>query len=114
IYVSTPALWERDSDPQGFTWIDADDSDRNVIAFLRWDSQGEPIAVVINMAGIPHEHYRLGLPSGGAWEEMLNTDADHYGGSGVGNLGEVQASTTKHREWKFSADVRVPPLGAVI
>lgn len=114
LYVSIPALWERDADPQGFTWIDADDSDRNVLAFLRWDSQGEPVAVVINMAGIPHERYRLGLPSGGAWEEVLNTDSDLYGGSGVGNLGEVQASATKHRDWKFSADVRVPPLGAVI
>ena len=114
LYVSTPALWERDSDPQGFTWIDADDGDRNVLAYLRWDSQGDPLAVVINMAGIPHEHYRLGLPSGGAWEEVLNSDAEVYGGSGVGNLGEVQASRTAHREWAFSADVRVPPLGAVI
>ncbi len=114
LYTSTPALWERDADPEGFTWIDADDGDRNVLAYLRWDSQGEPVAVVVNLAGVPHERYRLGLPSGGTWEEVLNTDAEAYGGSGVGNLGEVQASNRRQGEWSFSAEIRVPPLAAVI
>ena len=114
LYVSTPALWERDADPQGFTWIDADDSGRNVLTFLRWDSHGEPVAVAINFAGVPHEGYRLALPSGGAWDEVLNTDAEAYGGSGVGNLGQVQAAKRPEGAWDFSATVRLPPLGAVV
>ncbi|MDE0573900.1 1,4-alpha-glucan branching protein GlgB [Demequina sp. B12] len=113
LYAQTPALWERDSDPQGFTWIDADDSEHNVLSFLRWDSRGEPIAVVVNFAGTPHENYRLGLPSGGAWDEVLNTDSTLYGGSGVGNLGQVHADQRKVGDWDHSASVRVPPLGAV-
>ncbi|WP_062079221.1 1,4-alpha-glucan branching protein GlgB [Demequina globuliformis] len=113
MYVATPALWERDSDPQGFTWIDADDADRNVLTFLRWDSRGEPVAVAINFAGVPHENYRLGLPSGGMWDEILNTDAEHYGGSGVGNLGRVASEDRKVGSWEHSATVRLPPLGAV-
>ncbi|WP_297084430.1 1,4-alpha-glucan branching protein GlgB [uncultured Demequina sp.] len=114
LYRDTPALWERDADPQGFTWIDADDSARNVIAFLRWDSRGEPVAVAVNFAGVPHEGYRLALPSGGPWDEVLNTDAEAYGGSGVGNLGQVIADKRALGGWDFSATVRLPPLGAVI
>ncbi|WP_084038191.1 1,4-alpha-glucan branching protein GlgB [Demequina sp. NBRC 110053] len=114
LYAATPALWERDADPQGFTWIDAEDSARNVLAFLRWDSRGEPVAVVINFAGVPHEGYRLALPSGGAWDEVFNTDATAYGGSGVGNLGQVKATGKAQGPFDFTAQVRLPPLGAVI
>ncbi|MFW7413571.1 1,4-alpha-glucan branching protein GlgB [Demequina sp. SO4-18] len=114
LYRDMPALWERDADSQGFTWVDADSSDRNLIAYLRWDSRGEPVAVVINFAGVPHERYRLGLPSGGDWEEVLNTDAEVYGGSGVGNLGAVESTARGVGEWQWSAELRIPPLGAVI
>ncbi|MFN3865947.1 MAG: 1,4-alpha-glucan branching protein GlgB [Demequina sp.] len=114
LYLDTPALWERDADPQGFTWIEADDTDRNLIAFLRWDSRGEPVAVVINFSAVPHERYRLGLPSGGVWDEVLNTDAEAYGGSGVGNLGEVRAADKAHGTWDHYAELRIPPLGAVV
>ncbi|WP_062132210.1 1,4-alpha-glucan branching protein GlgB [Demequina aestuarii] len=114
LYKEVPALWERDADPQGFTWIDADDTDRNLIAFLRWDSRGEPVAVVINFAGVPHERYRLGLPSGGVWEEVLNTDAEAYGGSGVVNVGDVKAADKQHGTWEHCAELRIPPLGAVV
>ncbi|MFV0632502.1 1,4-alpha-glucan branching protein GlgB [Demequina sp.] len=114
LYVSTPALWERDADPQGFAWIDADDAARNVLTFLRWDSQGEPVAVAINFAGVPHEGYRLALPTEGAWDEVLNTDSETYGGSGVGNLGQVVATKRAAGSWDFSAQVRLPPLGVVV
>ncbi|GMA36696.1 hypothetical protein GCM10025876_29000 [Demequina litorisediminis] len=113
LYTATPALWERDTDPQGFTWIDADDASHNVLAFLRWDSRGEPMAVVVNFAGNPHEGYRLGLPAGGPWDEVLNTDSELYGGSGVGNLGRVEAEDVRQGTWDHSALVRLPPLGAV-
>ncbi len=114
LYRSTPALWERDSDPAGFQWIDADDKDRNVISYLRRDAQGSPLAVVVNFAGVPHENFRLGLPQAGPWREVLNTDAEVYGGSGVGNMGEVIADAMPVGGWDVSAPVRVPPLGAVI
>ena len=114
LYNATPALWERDADPQGFTWIDADDAAHNVLSFLRWDSQGEPVAVAVNFAGVPHEGYRLALPSAGPWDEVLNTDSEVYGGSGVGNMGRVEATKKAHGPYDFSATVRLPPLGAVI
>ena len=114
LYRATPALWQRDSEPAGFQWIDADDAEHNVLSFLRFDDAGSPVAVIINFAGVPHEGYRLGLPRGGAWDEILNTDAEAYGGSGVGNLGRVETQSVSHRGWQHCADIRVPPLGAVI
>jgi 1,4-alpha-glucan branching enzyme len=113
LYKSTPALWERDADPEGFVWINADDSAHNVLSFLRVGFDGKPVAVVVNYAGVPHENYRLGLPAGGAWKELLNTDSTIYGGSGVGNLGRIEAKDRGHQGWEYSADLRLPPLGAV-
>jgi 1,4-alpha-glucan branching enzyme len=68
----------------------------------------------VNFAGVPHEGYRLGLPHAGAWDEALNTDASAYGGSGVGNLGRIQATSKGHKGQPASATLRLPPLGAVI
>ena len=113
LYKATPALWERDADPGGFQWLDAQDAEHNVLAFLRFDNHGSPVAVVINFAGIPHENYRLGLPLAGVWDELLNTDSDIYGGSGVGNLGRVEASPKSHKGQPASATLRLPPFGAV-
>jgi len=113
LYRETPALWELDDSPQGFEWIDSNDADHNVLAYLRRDSAGRQVAVVVNFAGTPHEGYRLALPSGGRWIEALNTDATVYAGSGVGNLGVVEAVPEPHYGRPFSATVRVPPLGAV-
>ncbi|WP_336706516.1 1,4-alpha-glucan branching protein GlgB [Oerskovia sp. USHLN155] len=113
LYRRTPALWALDHDPAGFEWLDAEDADHNVVAYLRRDAAGNQVAVVVNFAGTPHEDYRLALPQGGAWREVLNTDAEVYGGSGVGNLGEVHAES---RPWKgraHSVSLRVPPLGAL-
>ena len=67
----------------------------------------------MNFSGGPHEQYRIGLPYEGAWDEILNTDAEAYGGSGVGNLGRIHAEATPNNGQPFSAAVRVPPLGAV-
>ncbi|MEV7972368.1 1,4-alpha-glucan branching protein GlgB [Cellulomonas sp. NPDC089187] len=113
LYRRHPALWALDHSPQGFEWIDANDADHNVLAFLRRDDRGDVVAVVINFSGVPHENYRLALPQGGAWTEALNTDAHEYGGSGVGNLGRVDARPEPHHGRAFSAMLRVPPLGAL-
>ncbi|WP_062317749.1 1,4-alpha-glucan branching protein GlgB [Demequina maris] len=114
LYRDTPPLFERDSDPAGFRWIDADDSRRNTLAFLRMDEAGEPVAVVVNFAGVPHDNYALPLPQAGGWDEVFNTDSESYGGSGVGNLGHVDAVARSMHGFPAVATIRVPPLGAVI
>ncbi|MEV8634020.1 1,4-alpha-glucan branching protein GlgB [Streptosporangium sp. NPDC051023] len=113
IYRDTPALWALDSSPDGFRWIDADDAQGNVFSFLRYAPDGSVVACVVNFSGGPHEDYRLGLPSGGTWEEALNTDAYDYAGSGVGNMGAIEAVEEPWHGLPYSANLRVPPLGAV-
>jgi 1,4-alpha-glucan branching enzyme len=113
VYAETPALWELDSDPAGFEWIDANDTVHNVFSFVRKGSDGTPLVCLVNFAGAPHEGYRVGLPLGGAWDEVVNTDAERYGGSGVGNLGRVHAEDVEWHGRPHSAVLRVPPLGAL-
>ncbi len=112
-YREHPALWKLDHDPEGFAWIDANDASNNVFSFLRTDGRDSTLACVVNFAAVPHEGYRLGLPRPGAWRELLNTDADAYCGSGVGNLGEVQARGESWHGQPASTTLRLPPLGAV-
>jgi 1,4-alpha-glucan branching enzyme len=113
VYRSTPALWAKDSDPTGFEWIDANDVDDNTFSFLRFDDAGTPLACVVNFAGVPQENYRIGLPASGRWAEVLNTDSQTYGGSGVGNLGSLTAVDEPWHGRPASATLRIPPLGAV-
>jgi 1,4-alpha-glucan branching enzyme len=113
VYAHQTALWQLDHSPSGFEWLDSDDADHNTLAYLRRDAVGGVVAVVVNFAGVPHEGYRIPLPSGGRWREALNTDAEIYGGSGVGNLGVVQAEPVPRHGRAFSATLRVPPLGAL-
>ncbi|MEV5754097.1 1,4-alpha-glucan branching protein GlgB [Actinoallomurus sp. NPDC052308] len=112
-YAASPQLWTRDTDPAGFRWIAADDVAGNVISFLRYGPDGSPLACVVNFSGVPHEDYRLGLPCPGRWREVVNTDAYDYGGSGVGNLGGVEAVDEPSHGLPASACLRVPPLGAL-
>jgi len=113
-YKHHPELWERDFTPDGFEWIDVDDADRNLLAYLRKDKEGNQVAVVVNFSGQAHQNYRLGLPLAGTWREALNTDAAEYGGSGMTNGGEVKTEKVPQFSQPFSANITVPPLGAVI
>lgn len=113
VYADTPALWSQDTVPEGFQWIEADDSARNTVAFLRWGSDGSALVCVTNFSAVPHEGYQLGLPFTGEWTEVVNTDAEIYGGSGVGNLGTVTAHEGARNGQPASASVRVPPLGTL-
>ncbi|HET8603075.1 MAG TPA: 1,4-alpha-glucan branching protein GlgB [Marmoricola sp.] len=113
VYSETPALWEQDTQASGFAWLDANDAGHNVFAFVRWDAEGAPLVCVTNFAAIPHEGYRLGLPKAGEWAEVLNTDAETYGGSGVGNLGTVTALDEPHDGKPASVTLRLPPLGTI-
>jgi 1,4-alpha-glucan branching enzyme len=113
IYLDVPALWSRDTTENGFHWIDANDAAGNVYSFLRFGDDGSVLACIANFAAVPHEGYRLGLPFAGPWDEVLNTDADAYFGSGVGNFGRVEATDTPWHAQPASTTLRVPPLGAV-
>ncbi len=113
VYAETPALWEQDTEPAGFQWIDANDAENNVLSFLRWSADGQALVCVANFSAVPHDGYRIGLPAAGAWEEVLNTDAELYAGSGVGNLGTVTAVEESWHGQPASATLRVPPLATV-
>lgn len=115
VYRSEPALW--DDDYTGFEWIDASDGDHNVISYLRKgpaaDGSQRVLVCVSNFAGNPHEGYRVGLPFAGTWHEVLNTDDEDFGGSGVSNLGPLVAEDLPWNGRPASVELRIPPLGAV-
>jgi 1,4-alpha-glucan branching enzyme len=113
VYRTTPALHATDNDPDRFRWIDANDANGNVLSFVRGDGAGSYVACVVNYAAVPHHGYRIGLPVAGRWSEVLNTDAEIYSGSGVGNMGAVHAEESSSHGLPASASVSVPPLGAV-
>jgi 1,4-alpha-glucan branching enzyme len=112
-YRETSSLWSQDSDPAGFHWIDANDAAGNVYSFLRFGSDGSALACIANFSAVPHDHYRLGLPYAGRWDEIVNTDAEAYLGSGVGNWGGVDAVADSWHGQPASTTLRVPPLGAL-
>jgi 1,4-alpha-glucan branching enzyme len=113
VYRDTPAMWTRDTDPAGFAWIDANDSAGNVFSFVRSGPDDSLLACVANFSGGPHDSHRLGLPRAGEWSEVLNTDAQVYSGSGVGNYGAVHTEPISHHGLPQSALMRVPPLGTL-
>ena len=113
IYQDNPALWQRDHEREGFQWIDGGNADQNTVSFVRYSDKGEPVVVVVNFAGEPHGFFRVGFPSEGDWIELLNTDAEEFGGSGVGNMGKITVKDAGIHGQPFSAEITVPPLGAV-
>ncbi len=111
IYRSEPAMHELDFDWQGFDWIDCNDSDQSVISLVRkGKSQEEVVLVVCNFTPVPRYDYRIGVPTGGFWRELLNSDAGDYGGSGLGNFGGVQADEISHHGQPYSVNLNLPPL----
>jgi len=112
-YLSHSALWIWDHEPQGFSWIDCNDTAQCVISFLRVGPQG-PLACVFNMTPVPRPGYRIGLPAAGAYQELINTDGEAYGGSNTGNGGWVHAEPTPWHGLDFSAVITLPPLAALV
>ncbi len=128
LYRAEPALWELDFTPEGFHWIDASDSDRNIFSFYRargsadpfdgvatWPTvpAGDVVACIANFSPVPQFGYRVGLPRGGRWLELLNTDAKEWGGSGLGNMGEVWAQDIGWHGQAHSAEMVLPPLAVL-
>jgi 1,4-alpha-glucan branching enzyme len=94
-------------------WIDADNADAGIIAFVRRSRSGAPLMVVCNFTPVPHFSYTLGVPQPGYWREMLNSDAQGYGGSGIGNMGGVQAAELPANGRAHSLRLVVPPLATI-
>ena len=114
IYAEHPALWERDFTPDGFRWIDASDVDNNVLSFLRLTADGATgVACVANLSPVPRHAYRIGLPWSGRWVELLNSDAEEFGGAGVGNGGGVEAVDEPWHGQPCSAPMDLPPMGVL-
>ena len=114
LYRSLPALHARDCQPAGFEWIDASDAEAGVVSFLRTDAAGGIALAVCNFTPVPRLGYRIGAPRGGPWRELLNSDASVYGGSGLGNLGGVQADDLPTHGRPHSLSLTLPPLAILI
>jgi 1,4-alpha-glucan branching enzyme len=114
LYRDEPALHQLDCEAGGFEWLEASDAETSTFAWLRKGRDGTaPILVVCNFTPTPRHHYRLGLPASGRWREILNTDAETYGGSGMGNLGMIETEEVASHGRPFSARITLPPLATV-
>ncbi|WP_242392610.1 1,4-alpha-glucan branching protein GlgB [Anaeromyxobacter oryzisoli] len=114
LYRAEPALHVRDCAPGGFEWIDCGDADHGVVSVLRLGGEQDPaVAAIFNFTPVVREGYRIGVPSGGRWRELLNGDAREYGGSGVGNLGGVDADPLPWHGRPASLRLTVPPLAGL-
>ena len=113
LYRQQPALHEVDFDAAGFEWIDSHDAQASVLTFLRRPRRGPPVLAACNFTPVPRANYVVGVPEGGYWRELLNSDATHYGGSGVGNFGGVQAAPVAGQGRPHSLVLNLPPLSTV-
>ena len=114
LYRGEPALWEGDSSADGFRWLEPNDADANVIAFARMSGDGKRVVVcVANNSPVVRTGYRVGLPKGGKWRELLNTDSRFYAGADVGNGGALAAEPRPWHEQSHSVALTLPPLAVL-
>ncbi len=114
IYRDEPALWERDFDPSGFAWLEVGDAASNTVAFARFAADGgRPVVCVGNFSPVPRAGYRVGVPLGGSWREVLNTDSSNYGGTGAVNSGLLMAQEQTWHGQSQSVELTLPPLAVV-
>ena len=110
-YTANPALWELDHSPEGFRWIDGSNSEQNVLSFIRTAKNGDQVVVVVNFADYPYHDYRIGVPSAKRYVEILNTDAERFGGSNVVNSDPITAEVHPAHGFEQSISLNIPPLG---
>jgi 1,4-alpha-glucan branching enzyme len=115
-YKSEPALYELDFDGSGFEWIDLHDAEKSIISFIRRSKSADKLLVIVcNFTPTPRYNYRVGVPVGGYWTEVLNSDAKEYGGSGHGNAGGAQASPASfYGKFDYSLSITLPPLAVSV
>ncbi|MEO8201942.1 MAG: 1,4-alpha-glucan branching protein GlgB [Gemmatimonadota bacterium] len=115
LYAREPALHLLDCEPGGFAWIDCNDDEQSVLTLLRRAGPEDPaLLFAMNFTPVPRPAYRIGVPFHGRWLEVLNSDAPEYGGSGVGNLGGVEAEPVAHHGYPQSISVTLPPLATLV
>jgi len=114
LYRNEPPLFERDFEPSGFDWVDCSDTEQSVIGLIRYaESTDDLVLLVCNFTPIPRVNYRIGVPRKGVWNEVLNSDAREYGGSGQGNLGVVEARPIPFHGRSYSLNLTLPPLSVL-
>jgi len=113
LYRQDRAMHAMDSHPEGFQWLDCSDSESSVISFLRKDEDGDMTLFICNFTPMPRTNYRIGMPKAGVWREVLNSDAELYGGSGWGNLGAIHTRPVPCHGHYNSASLHLPPLGVL-
>jgi 1,4-alpha-glucan branching enzyme len=114
LYRATPALWARDASPDGCRWTAQDDAHNSIVTFFRTgDSQAEHLVCVCNLAPVLHRSFRIGLPTQGPFREVLNTDAEAYGGRDTTNPGPIQAAAYPAQAQPYSAPLTLPPLTTI-
>jgi len=115
LYRQEPALWEHDFEPRGFEWIDFRDSEASVVSFLRKGSHpDETLIFVFNFTPVPRYDYRVGAPTAGNYRELLNSDSEVYGGSGMGNYGQVFSRPGPCHGRPHGLELTLPPLGMLV
>ncbi|MBN2506246.1 MAG: 1,4-alpha-glucan branching protein GlgB [Verrucomicrobia bacterium] len=115
LYRNEPALWECDYDMDGFSWVDCSDHENSVLSFLRQNRAADNcLLAILNLTPVVRHHYRVGLPRAGYWAEVLNSDADYYGGSNVGNLGGVTTQDYRVHNRPCSAIFTLPPMSVMV
>ena len=113
LYVSEPALHERDCEAHGFQWTVGDDRANSVFAFLRYAANHSPVLVVCNATPVPRHGYRIGVSVGGVWREIFNSDSSFYSGSNLGNQGRVEAHNVAAHGQPYSVEITLPPLTTI-
>lgn len=114
-YLQTPALYQKDCQGSGFTWLDHENAEQSIFSFIRYgEDEQAPAIVICNFTPQVHHHFKVGAPQGGFYKETLNTDASLYGGSNQGNLGGVHAANIKWQGQNHQLEITVPPLSTVI
>ena len=115
LYLSHPALWERDREwGSGFEWIDPDNADESILSYRRKDAKGRELIVLINFTPVRRDAFTLAVPFDGRYEEIFSSDSEEFGGTGATNPGALQAKPNRFRDYSHAISVTVPPMGMAI
>lgn len=114
LYRTLPALHEQDFEQAGFSWIDCQDAERSLLSFMRRGLNGETVIIALNFTPVPRHRYRIGVPFHCTYQEIFNSDSHHYGGSNLGNSGEIHAELLPWMELPYSIEIELPPLAGII
>ncbi len=113
-YKQEKILWEKDHHVGGFEWIDPHATDQSIVSFMRRDKDGDFMVIISNFTSVYYEKYRIGVPRFGIYQEVFNSDNEQYGGSGKGNIGDVESEKIEWHNQRYSLHIQVPPLATIM